>query len=116
MTLRGRGSARRKASTCTGQHDTQIRGHTSVPRVGFEPTIPVFKRPKTILNEISQLIFLLVSSVCLLFVTLPTISVSFLVYLTTLLQISRPILRRIGKMGVNDESGVIMKIAVVVYS
>jgi len=31
-------SARRKASTCTVQHNTERRGHTSIPRVGFELT------------------------------------------------------------------------------
>jgi hypothetical protein len=41
------GSARRKAATYTGQHKTQYkRGQTSMPRVGFEPTIPVFDRAK----------------------------------------------------------------------
>jgi hypothetical protein len=43
-----RGSARRKASTYTGQHNTEKRGHTSMPLVGFEPTIPVFEWPKTV--------------------------------------------------------------------
>jgi len=42
------GSARRKASTYTGQHNTEKRGHTSMARVEFEPTIPVFERPKTV--------------------------------------------------------------------
>jgi hypothetical protein len=62
------GSARRKASTYTGQHNTEKRGHTSMPRVGFEPKIPVFERPKTVraqtarplepaLNLITLLIF-----------------------------------------------------------
>jgi hypothetical protein len=32
----------------TGQHNTEKRGHTSMPRVGFEPTIPVLERPKTV--------------------------------------------------------------------
>jgi hypothetical protein len=32
----------------TGQHNTEKRGHTSMPRVGFEPTIPVFERQKTV--------------------------------------------------------------------
>jgi hypothetical protein len=32
-------SARRKASTYTGQHNTEKRGHTSMPRVGFQLTI-----------------------------------------------------------------------------
>jgi len=27
---------------------TEKRGHTSMPRVGLEPTILVFKRPKTV--------------------------------------------------------------------
>jgi hypothetical protein len=38
------GSAHCKASTYTGQHATEKRGHTSIPRAGFEP---VFKRSKT---------------------------------------------------------------------
>jgi len=42
------GSARRKATTYTGQHNTEKRGHTSMPRAGFEPTIPVFERSKTV--------------------------------------------------------------------
>jgi hypothetical protein len=32
----------------TGQYNTEKPGHTSMPRVGFEPTIPVFERSKTI--------------------------------------------------------------------
>jgi hypothetical protein len=32
----------------TGQHNTEKRGHTSMFRMGFEPTIPVFERPKTV--------------------------------------------------------------------
>jgi hypothetical protein len=32
----------------TGQHNTEKRGHTSMPRVGFEPTIPVLERPKIV--------------------------------------------------------------------
>jgi hypothetical protein len=31
----------------TGQHNTEKRRHTSMLRVGFEPTIPVFERPQT---------------------------------------------------------------------
>jgi len=38
------GSARRKATTYTGQHNTEKRGHTSMPRAGFEPKIPVLDR------------------------------------------------------------------------
>jgi hypothetical protein len=30
------------------QHNTEKRGDTSMLRVGFEPTIPVFERPKTV--------------------------------------------------------------------
>jgi hypothetical protein len=37
------GSARRKASTDTGQHNTETRGHTSMPQAGFEPAISIFK-------------------------------------------------------------------------
>jgi len=36
------GLARPKATTYTGQHNTEKRGHTSMPRAGFEPMIPVF--------------------------------------------------------------------------
>jgi hypothetical protein len=32
----------------TGQHNTEKHGNTSMPRVGFETTIPVFERPKTV--------------------------------------------------------------------
>jgi len=32
----------------TGQHNTEKRGHTSMPGVGFEPTISVLERPKTV--------------------------------------------------------------------
>jgi len=42
------GSARRKATTYTGQHNTEKRGHTSMPRAGFEPMIPVFERLKNV--------------------------------------------------------------------
>jgi len=42
------GSARRKDSTYTEQHNTGKLGHASIPRAGFEPTIPVFKRSKTV--------------------------------------------------------------------
>jgi hypothetical protein len=42
------GSARRKAATYT-QNNTKIkRTQTSMPRVGFEPTNPVFERAKTV--------------------------------------------------------------------
>jgi hypothetical protein len=40
------GSARRKVSTCTGQHNTERRGQTSMPQVGFKLTIPVSKRSR----------------------------------------------------------------------
>jgi hypothetical protein len=42
------GSARRKVTTYTGQHNTEKRGHTSMPRAGFEPTIPVFEWSNTV--------------------------------------------------------------------
>jgi hypothetical protein len=42
------GSARHKSTTYTGQHNTEKRGHTSMPRAGFEPTILVFERLKTV--------------------------------------------------------------------
>jgi hypothetical protein len=32
----------------TGQHNTEKSGHISIPRVGFEPTTPVFERSKTV--------------------------------------------------------------------
>jgi hypothetical protein len=38
------GSARRKTSTSTGQHNTERREQTSMPWPGFRPTIPVSKR------------------------------------------------------------------------
>jgi len=28
--------------------NTEKRGHTSIPRAGYEPMIPVFERPKTL--------------------------------------------------------------------
>jgi hypothetical protein len=44
------GSGRRKAATYT--HDStsteQTHTQTSMPRVGFEPTIPVFERAKMV--------------------------------------------------------------------
>jgi hypothetical protein len=33
----------------TGQHNGEKRRHTSMPRVGFEPAISTFERPKTVL-------------------------------------------------------------------
>jgi hypothetical protein len=36
-----------KAATYTGQHKQKKRGLTSMPRVGFEPTSPLFDRAKT---------------------------------------------------------------------
>jgi hypothetical protein len=42
------GSARRKASAYTGQHNTEKRGHMSMPRAGFEPTILVVEGSKTV--------------------------------------------------------------------
>jgi hypothetical protein len=41
------GSACHKATTYTEQYNTEKRGHTSMPRAGFEPTISVFERLKT---------------------------------------------------------------------
>jgi len=41
------GSARRKASTYTGQHNTEKCGHTSMTRAEFETTTPVSERSKT---------------------------------------------------------------------
>jgi hypothetical protein len=42
------GSARHKATTYAGQHNTQKRGHTIMPRAGFEHTIPMFEQSKTV--------------------------------------------------------------------
>jgi hypothetical protein len=38
-----------KASTFTGQHNTEKHRHISMPPAGFEPAIPMFERPKTVL-------------------------------------------------------------------
>jgi hypothetical protein len=46
--LLGRGIGPTQRSNYTGQHNTETRGHTSMPRAGFEPSIPVFERPKTL--------------------------------------------------------------------
>jgi hypothetical protein len=35
-----------KASTYTGQHNTETQRQTSMPRAGFEPSIPVTKWPR----------------------------------------------------------------------
>jgi hypothetical protein len=35
-----------KASTYTGQNNTETQRQTSMPRAGLEPTIPVTKRPR----------------------------------------------------------------------
>jgi len=32
----------------TRQHNTEKCGYTSMPRMGFEPMIPLFKQPKTV--------------------------------------------------------------------
>jgi hypothetical protein len=42
------GSACHKAATCTGHHKQNKRTQTSIPWVGFEPTIPVFELAKTV--------------------------------------------------------------------
>jgi len=39
-----------KASTYTGQHKTETQRQTSMPQAGFEPTIPVTKRPNLCLR------------------------------------------------------------------
>jgi hypothetical protein len=41
------GSARRKAATYTAQAHNK-RTQTTMPRVGLEPTIPVYERAKTV--------------------------------------------------------------------
>jgi hypothetical protein len=47
--LLGRGPARRKAATLHITKQTQNkRRQTSMPRVGLEPTIPVYERAKTV--------------------------------------------------------------------
>jgi hypothetical protein len=38
-----------KASTYTGQHNTEKHRHISMPGAGFETAIPMFERPKTVL-------------------------------------------------------------------
>jgi len=43
------GSVQRKVSTYTGQHNTERRRQTSMPRAGFEPAIPILERPKIVL-------------------------------------------------------------------
>jgi len=40
--------AHRKASTYTGQHNTEECKHISMSLAGFEPTIPLFERFKTV--------------------------------------------------------------------
>jgi hypothetical protein len=35
-----------KASAYTEQHNTETRRQTPIPRAGFEPTIPVTRRPR----------------------------------------------------------------------
>jgi len=42
------GSASRKASTYTGQHNAEKHRHTCMLRAGFETTIPVFERLKRV--------------------------------------------------------------------
>jgi hypothetical protein len=37
----------RETATYTGQQKQKKRGQVSMPRVGFEPTIPVFEQTKT---------------------------------------------------------------------
>jgi hypothetical protein len=37
-----------KASTYTGQYNTEKCGHTCMPRAAFEPAIPVFEWPKKV--------------------------------------------------------------------
>jgi len=44
------GSARHKASTYTWDN-AEKRWRTSMPRMGFEPTIPVFERPRSHWNR-----------------------------------------------------------------
>jgi len=39
----------------TGQRNTEKRGHTSMPRVGFEFTVPLSERPKTVLQTAGPL-------------------------------------------------------------
>jgi hypothetical protein len=44
-----KGLARREAATCTQDSQTQNKSiQTSMPQVGFEPTIQVFERAKTV--------------------------------------------------------------------
>jgi hypothetical protein len=46
--LRRGGSALLKTITYTGQHNTEKREHISMPRAGFEPTIPMFELLKAV--------------------------------------------------------------------
>jgi hypothetical protein len=41
-------SARRKATTYTEQHRHRINTQTFMPLVGFEPTAPLYGRPRTV--------------------------------------------------------------------
>lgn len=43
--------ARRKASTSTGQHNTEKPGQTSMPWTRFYTTTPVWRRPRTTLDR-----------------------------------------------------------------
>jgi hypothetical protein len=47
--LLGQGISPAQGSTYTGQHNTEKHRHTSMPRAEFEPVIPIFERPKTVL-------------------------------------------------------------------
>jgi hypothetical protein len=48
-----RESVRRKASTCTEQYNTKLRGKAFISRVGFEPMIPVFHQPTSRIKQSS---------------------------------------------------------------
>jgi hypothetical protein len=43
-----RGLVHHKASAHTGRHNAEKHSYASIPRAGFEPTIPVFERSNTI--------------------------------------------------------------------
>jgi len=51
-----RGLVQRKACTDTGQHNTEKRGHTSMPRAGFETAISKSEQLNTALASDARLL------------------------------------------------------------
>jgi len=49
------GSVQSQASTDAGQHNTEKRRHTSMPRAGLETAISISERPKTVLASDARL-------------------------------------------------------------